>query len=69
MGENKKTSTEIKDSDDIKEILCKQMELLAEKSKECTGPELHFTSSTILEIGKYLNKQYFPEGSIYKEMK
>lgn len=49
----------IKDSNDIKKILCKQMELLAEKSKECTGPELHFISSIILEIGKYLNKYYF----------
>lgn len=58
--ENTKTETaKVNSSEDVKEILCEQMKLLAEKSKECAGPELHFTSSVILDIGKYLNEHYF----------
>lgn len=58
--ETKETkATKVKDSEDVKRVLCEQMELLAEKSDECVGAELHFTSSTILCIGKYLNEHYF----------
>lgn len=51
--------TEIKNSEDVKDVLCEQIKLLAEKSKECKGADLHFTSSIILDTGKYLNEHYF----------
>lgn len=57
--EKENVTTKINSSEDIKEILCQQMIFLAEKSKECEAPNLHFNSNMLLEIGKYLNEHYF----------
>ena len=43
---------------EIKEILCKQLELLTEKSKDCTLEELIKIDETIVKIVSTLNYHF-----------
>ena len=58
-GKDKQMKNVPENKQDVKELLCEQMALLAEKSKECEPLELCRLSEVMVQMSEHLRNVYY----------